>query len=299
MAASRQDVWGEASIHQPGGPSYEFFRDLLPPLRYVNTDFRHYPIVLSAPSGAVKARWVSNGSAVNARANKKPMWKEVGFPVHFEVGDLVEPFGGDLQRLDGPRYLEGCLPVVQATYTEAQAVYEQEAFAGVSEPWAEHGAVFVRFMVRGAAGPVVARLELNEPLSADMGALRDQQGRGLLLFDSSWRWDGTRKALTAKLSVDRPAVLAILTRPLSLPLPSLTIDAYEKERKVCRSRWQALLSRGLKLKVPEPLVNDAWRSLVIGNFLIADGDRMHYSAGNAYDHLYEAECGDATRAVLL
>src|SRR5207244_2759769 len=44
MAASRQDVWGEAAVQQPGGPSYEFFRDLLPPLRYVNTDFRHYPI---------------------------------------------------------------------------------------------------------------------------------------------------------------------------------------------------------------------------------------------------------------
>src|SRR5439155_5866218 len=52
-------------------------------------------------------------------------------------------------------------------------------------------------------------------------------------------------------------------------------------------------------EVPEPLVNDAWRSLVIGNYLLAVGDRMHYSAGNAYDHLYEAECGDATRALML
>ena len=26
---------------------------------------------------------------------------------------------------------------------------------------------------------------------------------------------------------------------------------------------------------------------------------MHYSAGNAYDHLYEAECGDAVRSLLL
>src|SRR5262249_46123040 len=41
------------------------------------------------------------------------------------------------------------------------------------------------------------------------------------------------------------------------------------------------------------------RALVVGNFLIAVGDRMHYSAGNAYDHLYEAECGDATRSLLL
>src|SRR5262245_2640971 len=83
MAAARRDVWGEAAPRQPDGPSYEFFRDLLPPVRYVNTDFRHYPLVLSAPGAAVKARWVSNGSAVNARANKKPMWREVGTPVHF------------------------------------------------------------------------------------------------------------------------------------------------------------------------------------------------------------------------
>src|SRR5262249_41566286 len=49
----------------------------------------------------------------------------------------------------------------------------------------------------------------------------------------------------------------------------------------------------------EPVVQNAWRSHVVGNFMIAVGDRMHYSAGNAYDHLYEAECGDAVRALLL
>src|SRR5213595_3726890 len=57
MAASNQDVWGEAALRQPDGPSYEFFKDLMPPLRYVNTTFRHYPIVLSAPAAPVKARW--------------------------------------------------------------------------------------------------------------------------------------------------------------------------------------------------------------------------------------------------
>src|SRR5215469_7400930 len=56
MAASRFDIWGEASLRQLGGPSYEFFKDLLPPLRYVNTAFRYYPIVLSAPKERVMAR---------------------------------------------------------------------------------------------------------------------------------------------------------------------------------------------------------------------------------------------------
>src|SRR5438874_8348820 len=57
MAASPLDLWGEAAVRQPDGPSYEFFKDLLPPLRYVNTEFRHYPIVLGTPGGTVKPRY--------------------------------------------------------------------------------------------------------------------------------------------------------------------------------------------------------------------------------------------------
>ena len=49
VLAAKQDLWGLAAIRQPGGPSYEFFARLLPPLRYVNAAFRYYPIVLSAP----------------------------------------------------------------------------------------------------------------------------------------------------------------------------------------------------------------------------------------------------------
>jgi len=37
----------------------------------------------------------------------------------------------------------------------------------------------------------------------------------------------------------------------------------------------------------------------VGQYLIAVGDRMHYSAGNAYDHLYEGECGDAVRSLMV
>src|SRR5215210_2052171 len=70
MIDALTDVWGDAAMREPNGASYEFFKDLLPPLRWVNTEFRHYPIVLSAPRAAQKTRLVSNGSAVNAKANK-------------------------------------------------------------------------------------------------------------------------------------------------------------------------------------------------------------------------------------
>ena len=41
---SRVDLWGEAALREPDGPSYEFFEKLLPPIRYVDADFRHYPV---------------------------------------------------------------------------------------------------------------------------------------------------------------------------------------------------------------------------------------------------------------
>src|SRR4051812_37070452 len=143
-AESLRDVWGEAALKLPGGPSYEAFRDLLPPLRYANTRFRHYPVVLGAPAAPVKARWISNGGAINARADKKPMWKEVGRPVSFYVGKSAAPFGAEPSRLDGPRYLEGHLPVLRVDYADGPTTYEQEAFAPVRGALADAGAVFVR-----------------------------------------------------------------------------------------------------------------------------------------------------------
>ena len=43
------DLLGEIALNQADGPTYEFFADLMPPLRYVNAAFRQYPLVLAAP----------------------------------------------------------------------------------------------------------------------------------------------------------------------------------------------------------------------------------------------------------
>jgi len=42
---AKEDVWGDAAMREPNGASYEFFAKLIPPLHYVNADFKHYPIV--------------------------------------------------------------------------------------------------------------------------------------------------------------------------------------------------------------------------------------------------------------
>src|SRR3954464_3026331 len=83
--ASKRDLWGEAAMRQTNGASYEFFENLLPPPRYVNTDFHFYPIVLSAPNSRVKARLISDGSGINLSGGARG-WNDAGSAFIFRVG---------------------------------------------------------------------------------------------------------------------------------------------------------------------------------------------------------------------
>jgi hypothetical protein len=301
VIALKEDVWAEAAIRQLGGPSYEFFRDLFPPLRYVNTAFKEYPIELSAPGAKVKARYVSNGSAINPKADQKPMWYDPKFGVEFFVGEKPEPYGADPERLDGPRFAEGWLPIVQTKYKVGDASVEQEAFAP-SRQDGNFGLVCVRFTSRGESIRLVARVRANGPLERiEDAAITDGAHDVIVLQDGNWKWNPERNELTARTENGRSPSLLILTKPAPVadtPRPATGIW-FDDERRRSVDDWKSLLARGVNLEVPEPIVQDAWRAHVVANEMIAVGDRMHYSAGNAYDHLYEGECGDATRAMML
>ncbi len=301
VLAARRDLWGEAAVGQPDGPSFEFFASLLPPPRYTNAAFRHYPFMLSVPRGLHKTRVVSNGSGINLRADQPPMWKENAVPVHFAVGKPGEPFGGDVQRLTGPGYEAGHLPIVQMSYAAGTGIYEQEVFAGTDAADAERGAVYVRFRpLKGSQGRVAARVESPDALSFENGCLRDPKGRVILVADAGWKWQAQDRQCTASLEGDRMATMVVYTALPDQPaVPRLDPGLYDRARRQCVQTWSELLDRGAKLEVPEPLVNRMWKSHIVGNFMIARKDWMNYSAGNAYDHLYEGECGDAARALML
>src|SRR5438093_1868548 len=161
--ASRSDLWGEAALRQPDGPSDEFFEKLLPPPRYVNADFKYYPIVLSAPNNKVKARLISNGSGINLRAGSRS-WHDTGTPVTFRVGPDEFLFGGLRDRLSEPTLAEGFLPIVEIRYRHGSPVqseglvpvdqkklerppeiYRLESFVSTDSALAEHGMVFTSF----------------------------------------------------------------------------------------------------------------------------------------------------------
>jgi hypothetical protein len=306
MIEARTDVWGDAAMRQPNGASYEFFADLLPPLRWVNTDFRHYPIVLSAPRSAQKARIISNGSAINARANTPPMWYEQGATVSFFVGEAPKAFGADLQRLETPSYLDGYLPIVAIRYEHAGVTYQEEFFAPVDEKCAAQGAAMLRFSLSGQGGRtkgavkgrVEARVDSEKLLRVENGNVLNEKGQSLVAFGPMWQWNAKRKALVAELSAKETAELAVFTKPAA-PDFKMSAAVYDEGRQQCIQAWKDVLDRSVKLQTPEAIVNNAWRATLIGNFMIAVGDRPHYSAQNAYAKLYEGECGDTLRAFML
>jgi hypothetical protein len=302
VIASEADLWGEAALRQPGGPTYDFFADLLPPLRYVDADFRHYPIVLSAPGSPAKARLVSNGGALNALA-RQPNWKnEAGIPVHVRVGRDRELFGSDLTRLDGPRYADGFLPIVQLRYTHDGAGYGQEAFAAVDEPLAAAGTAVVRFGFPARdRGQIDLRFEYgSELLTARGGTIRDTAGKVLAAYDGNWDWNPSRNLLISKAEHAQAAYLTIFTRPIVADsAPAAGMDFYRRQRELCERRWRDLLAAGTNVEVPEPYVNAAWRSLIVGTYSILSGDDLNYSASNQYARKYAHESGEALRSLVV
>src|SRR6267142_842187 len=300
--ASKRDVWGEAAMAQPNGPSYEFFDSLLPPPRYVNSDFRFYPIVLSAPKATVKARLISNGSGVNLRGGTRS-WNDVGTPFIFRVGPDELRFGEFLDRLEHPTLAEGHLPIPEIRYAHDVQVYKLEAFASADPALAENAVVFVKFSLAGGHNNfITVQPDARTPVKYANGELRNNEGQLLARFDKNWNWE--RQGIHAAVGTNKSATLVIITKPFAKGAENETLlgspaEAYDAQRKICVDTWKKILAEGMNVETPEPRINNAWRNFIIQNFELINNDSMRYSAGNQYDKLYEAEGSDAALAMLM
>ncbi|HZZ42820.1 MAG TPA: hypothetical protein VFE58_07770 [Tepidisphaeraceae bacterium] len=298
LAATR-DVWGEMAIRQPNGPSYEFFEKLLPPLRYVNCQFKNYPIALSAPLGATKARLISNGSGINLPTGTDgKIWYDYPIGAQIEIAD--EQFGKDLARLKGPTYERGYLPIVRMEYQTPAGAVTEEAFVPVKGPLAEHGAVIVRLSAsENQSIPIALNISTNGKVNAHNNAWMDANNNALLWISAGWTSNTPDKRLTGTLKPGSPLIFAVFSKPLESPaLADLDEPTYQNLRSACAAEWESWIARTMQLQVPEERVNRAWKTTIIADLMMASGDQMNYSAGNVYQRLYEAESGDAISSLM-
>jgi hypothetical protein len=272
---THHDVWGNALLNAPGGPSYEAARRLLPPLLYARapgkrplTESGVYYLPFGQPADARGAGsialHVADGSQVIAeRVGGRRLTIFVG------AGGR-ERYGSCLARLGQARLADGYQPILTTTYTDGAGVrYRQESFAARTS---ETGSLvsFIRLELDATRATVkTAQVRIRPSIKAL---------RKVLAFSPG----GTVRRSVLTYAVRRGTTRTIYLAWLNYPgRRTLTIDAarYETARRAVRAYWNTRLAAGTQISVPEKRVNDAYRSLLIQNLQLT----WRYSIGNPYE----------------
>jgi hypothetical protein len=279
-----RDVWGDALLARPGGPTYEAARRHLPPLflaygrgRKPLTDSGVHYLPFGQPlgvqgAGSVALHVADGGQVLSQRADGRRLTVFVG-------AEGAERYGSCLRRLAEPRLLEGYLPVLETSYVDAAGGrYRQQSFS-LRDPGTRRLVSFVRLDAdtRGSAA-ASTRVRLEAPAAAL--AVTVPRGDTRTVF-AAWELG----ASTAR-----------------------TVDeaAFEQARSSVVDYWTGRLGEGWSIDVPDRRVLDAARALAIQNLLLT----WRYSIGNPYEQfsfpegvdvaqvLAEIGFGDVSAAIL-
>lgn len=257
---AKEDVWGNASLARPSGPTYKSVRRYLTPLLLARapagkalTDSGFHYVAFAQPSAAggsgTAALHVADGSQiVSHRAGGRALTIGVG-------RNGRERYGSCLARLTLPRLAAGHLPIMETRYVDSEgARYAQESFA--------------------ARVPGTASLVSFVRLTGDArGARRDVE---IQFTPTATEAETVKHELPARTL--ETMYVSWLHTPSASRLHVLDRARYEAARESVIRYWEGRLSEGAMIDVPEPRVRDAARNLLIQNL----GLTWRYSIGNSY-----------------
>ena len=280
-----RDVLGERLIASPRGPTYAAVRALLPPLWYAlgrggrpltatGSYYLTFAYPLSLYGAKAFALHVADGSEIITRRTGGPS-------LTLLVGSGRERYGSCLARLGAPRLARGWLPILRTTYVDARGVrYAQESFAGRA-----HGVrslvSFVRLRVDATRARGATAVVRFVPSPGSGGRLVSH-GRGIRSNA------GVRNVVHGTAVIDVAWVHSLGREKLELDS-----ESFDNARREVARFWDAELSRGAVLRIPERRVLDAERSLLVQQRVLT----WRYSVGNPYEELSFAEALDAARVM--
>lgn len=287
MLHQKKDVWGEEMI-TTGGATYEKMQGYLRPLFYsagVNTwEEQGVHNILFAEENGVKPLYVAlcDGSrlAMNRYDSKNDITIQVG-------ADGKEVFGSQLSRLKGPFLTKEFYPILQTGYISEEGVeYTQESFAT---------------RVPGM-NSLVAMLKISAKSSKNcFQEITIKHGinhqRNKVSF-SIGNFEDSLYTAKLKLIAGEEQTFYYLWSPgqdISNVLVANELT-YETGMASWINYWDKALSRGVVFNVPESVVMNSQKNLLIQNLVL----RHRYSLGNgAYDEdVFHPEAGDAATTLL-
>jgi hypothetical protein len=215
--------------------------------------------------------------------------------LHLYVGDGTERFGGAIAALDGPHLHQEYLPVLEVGYRDARGVrWAQQSFA-TPLPGTEQLASYVRITAYPDGANNHATLRLQEFCGSNCaltvsGNSLAAGGLTYLFFSPGAALTGGYLEYQLDLSGGPVTVYLVRVNEAAAAVPATTADAAGHEAALAQvaTYWNGRLGQAAQIDVPEPLVRNATRNLLIQNLLTT----WRYSLGNAYEAFYQPESND-------
>jgi hypothetical protein len=289
--SSRTDVWGNQLLNTPGGPTYAAARRFLHPLMLVGppagkdphrlTDSGVYYLAFGRPDDNSGARvvdlHVADGSQVVSGRVRGPS-------LSVDVGGVQpnERYGSCLARLAPAKLAGGYLPILKTSYRDATGVrYRQESFA-TRIPQTGSLVSFVRVTIDPRhSGHPRARVRFTASLKG-LRRAGDQLRRGrraALVFSRGAHVHGSSVTYSTLAGRTRTVYVAWISKASTTKPFRLDAASYRQARHSVALYWTRRLAAGARFTVPDRVVMNAERNLLIQNVSHA----WRYSLGNPYE----------------
>jgi hypothetical protein len=300
--ASNTDVLGNQALSAPGGPTYDNVKGDLTPLMYALapaasgsylTDSGVYYVPFGQPSGpdsrdAIALHVADGSQIISDKSGNRSLRIFVG-------ASGSERYGECLADLATPQLRDGYLPVLQTTYRDHDGVvYHQESFA-TDIPGTSLLASYVKITASaGSSSLHRTQFRFQEcpscNLVPDGNRLVDSSGKTYLYFSPGATYSGGNLTYPVNLDGGDNSVYLVRVTDAATGAPSLKANggAYQAALKETTDYWNGRLSQGASFSVPEPVVMDAQRAVLIQNLLMS----WRYSLGNPYEAFYQPESSD-------
>ena len=298
--ATGRDVWGEALLAAPSGPTLAGARRYLTPLLLARgpkgrqlTASGVYYLPFAQPDGprgaGTVALHVADGSQiVSQRVGGNTLTVGVG-------SGGRERYGSCLTRLTPAKLADGYLPILKTRYVDAAGGrYRQESFvARIPETTSLVSFVRLEVDARRAERAVVVRFTSSMTGLQRRGATLARSGRARLAFGPGGATSPSGVSYAVPAGKQRTFSVAWLATPA--PLDELALDdaTYSAARASVGRYWEGRLARAMTVDVPEPAVGNALRALLVQSLVLT----WRYSIGNQYEQFSFPESVDVARVL--
>ncbi|MBU2904102.1 hypothetical protein KO529_04840 [Arenibacter algicola] len=231
--------------------------------------------------------------------------------ISFEVGNDSIPFGRVREKNVSRSLLDGYLPVVTTNYTLDGINYEQTVFGYSKELSTENLQIsFVRMKIRNSTEnkkdtklsvylrqveEEIKDIPFKEKLTLKGNGIQNEN-RNIIFWAEQNGGAFQNDKLTYDLSLNRLEEKELYFRFPHLPVTQdnadiLELTTFQEALKEVKVFWRNLVERGMQVNVPEEIVEKAYKTWLINNFLLVEEDKSReyfevHDAPFVYERVY-------------